>query len=125
MDGKVLNYKVKDICAYDSNIDYDAFGGKPIPYIGWYWRSFNFDNFDRLFGIIPAKETPDGKPIVGFMENNKWDYDYVQADEEEWREIRQLLEIAVDDPTNENLNSVHVAIQNLHDEERLVPCEYE
>lgn len=36
-------------------------------YIGWYWRNVDFTG-----GNIPVGRTEEG--IVGFMQNNKWDY---------------------------------------------------
>lgn len=119
MDSKLLNDKIGNICAYDSSIEFNAFGGKPIPYIGWFWRDVDFDNFDRYFGVIPVDSGYDDdenheKPLVGFMENNKWNYDLLQASEREWKEIRRLLEIAANDSTDENLKVVNDAIQNLY-----------
>ena len=39
--------------------------GKPIPYIGWYWRNVDFNDPVTL---------GDCGMFIGFMENNKWDY---------------------------------------------------
>ncbi len=113
MDGKLLNDKIDTICRVNSGIEFDAFGGKPVPYIGWYWRLVDFDNFDRRFGVMPASENLDNIPLVGFMENNKWGYRSVRATEEQWKEIRRLLEIAADEPSDGNLKAVNDAIQSL------------
>ena len=66
----------------------------------------NFDNFDRLFGVLPGGE-------VGFMQNNKWDYPYVKASEEQWAKIKGLLILAVENTTRDTLEAVDVAIQGL------------
>jgi hypothetical protein len=115
MDGKELNDKIKELCQYDKEKAFIAFGGKPIPYIGWYWRDIDFDNFDRRFGVIPANDKPEGYPLVGFMANNKWFYRSVEATKEQWNEIRRLLEIVADDPTKENLSNLNDKIQGLID----------
>jgi hypothetical protein len=41
--------------------------GKRIPYIGWYWRHIQFSQRD-----VPIGNCGD---FVGFMANNKWDYE--------------------------------------------------
>jgi hypothetical protein len=106
MDSKELNERIEKICD-DDNL-YKAFGGKAIPYVGWFWRDVNFDTEDCLFGVLP-----DGK--LGFMENNKWNYDYHYCEPEDWQEIRRLLEIAVAAPSRESLKAVDDKIQSLRD----------
>lgn len=113
MDSKELNRRIKEICDSDQDYGYEAFGGKPIAYIGWFWRTVDFDREGTyLFGVLPPDEEHD-YPLVGFMENNKWDYDYAQASKEQWTQIKELLIQAVEDPTRENLEAVDMAIQGL------------
>ena len=110
MNSEELNQRIKEIC--NSNTEFDAFGGKPIPFVGWFWREVNFDSETYQFGIIPSDKDYD-HDLVGFMENNKWDYSYVRANKDEWKYIKKLLTCAVEKPTNEKLESVNNAIQDL------------
>lgn len=99
---------------------------KIVPYIGWFWRSVDFDAPAYSFGVIPAG-TPaytmsDGNgtesygprsdaPCVGFMENNKWDYPYTrETTTEEWADIKRRLIALCECPTPENAESVRAAI---------------
>lgn len=107
MTSEELNQRVKQVC--DEVDVFEAFGGKCIPYIGWYWRDVDFDAETYRFGVIPDG---DGS-LIGFMENNKWGYSRVEADETEWAEIKQLLVEAVTDSTVEKLGTVNSAIQTL------------
>ena len=84
-------------------------GGKVVPYIGWFWRTVDFDKPAYSFGIIPGE-------FVGFMENNKWDYEYTrQTTPEEWAEIKGLLEELVANPCREAANAVWNAVQKIGD----------
>lgn len=117
MTSEELNKRIAEICDGESGISFEAFGGKIVPYIGWYWRNVNFDAEDCIFGIIPeCEDEPFGEPhgtLIGFMENNKWGYDAVFAKGEVWKEIRRLLEVAVTEMTNESFRAVNDAIQAL------------
>ena len=116
MNSDELNRRIKVFDGID-DVPYDAFGGKPVPYIGWFWREVNFDRVSPggayEFGAIPVRAEGNDVPLVGFMENNKWGYDYVWADEEQWTEIKRLLVGAVEDPTPKNFERANVAIQSL------------
>lgn len=111
-----LNHRIKVFDDVD-DVPYNAFGGKPVPHIGWFWREVNFDRIDPdgsyLFGVIPAGAEGNDVPLVGFMENDKWGYDYVCANEAQWMEIKRLLVVAVEDPTPKNFERANVAIQAL------------
>jgi len=114
MNSEVLNRKISKICDVPSQ--YEAFGEKSIPYIGWFWRTVNFDADHCWLGILPAMD--DGievndKPRAGFMENNKWDYDTFKVEGDDWEEIKSLLEAAVTKPTTDNLKAVDDKIQSL------------
>ncbi|GAG80631.1 unnamed protein product, partial [marine sediment metagenome] len=53
----------------DYNVDgYTEDSGKIVPYIGWFWRVVPFNEKKLTLGSIPSG-------FIGFMENNKWDYD--------------------------------------------------
>jgi hypothetical protein len=129
MTSKELNEKIYAICDA-KDLPYEAFGGKAIPYIGWFWRNVDFDKDYCLFGMIPGRECPnnhdcdrcmedcDGpetlnKPVVGFMENNKWDYNYIRCDGADWITIKELLVKAVRRPSYENFKAVNEKIQGL------------
>lgn len=107
-----LLYKLDGV----EGLPYEAFGGKAVPYIGWFWRSVWFDEDDYWFGVLPVYdhviETND-KPRLGFMENNKWDYDYCHCPPDKWSEIKRLLGIALLDQTHDNFKAVDDQIQGL------------
>ena len=128
MKSEELNAAIREICddeSFDAEI---ADTGKNIPYIGWFWRTVDFDSETYDFGIIPRgtpswtmssgsdDETHGPRTtavMVGFMENNKWGYPYVHADKDEWANIKELLETAVTERTKESLVAVNTAIQAL------------
>ncbi len=121
MTSAELNEKLASISDEDEKYGYEAFGGKAIPYIGWYWRSVDFDAVDGyLFGILPVVDGLDSNdvPRVGFMENNKWDYDHVRATEAQWSEIKRLLIAVAKNPCRETLSAADYAIQALLTEAR-------
>ena len=116
MDSNELNEQIAAIC--DDDTDYEAFGGKAIPYIGWWWREINFDRESCIFGVIPGDEEDlsgevSGKPLVGFMSRNKWGYDYIHCNGEDWIEIKRLLGAAVVNICRETLRAVDDKIQSL------------
>lgn len=78
--------------------------GKVVPYIGWYWRSVPFREKKLTLGAIP-----DG--AVGFMKNNKWDYDEWETTEEQRDEIVRLLLAAKAKPSDEAFQVVYDYIQ--------------
>jgi hypothetical protein len=109
MKSDELNRRIGEICDYPERCGgFEAFGGKSIPYIGWYWRTVDFDTDKNLwgFGLLPAGE-------VGFMESNKWGYQSFSADEELWKRIKELLIEAVLDPTKKKLGAVYAAVQEV------------
>jgi len=116
MTSKELNEKIVAI-ENREDLDFEAFGGKIIPYIGWFWRDVNFDSEDYYFGILPIYDNnsfdSNDKERLGFMESNKWDYDYKYCPPEIWKEIKFLLEIAVNNSCVENLKAVNDKIQSL------------
>jgi len=118
MNSDELNEVIGEVCDESDEHDFEAFGGKVIPYIGWFWREVDFDEEDYSFGVIPADaefiDCQDGLGNkVGFMENNKWGYPYVQANKEQWKEIKKLLVVAVTEKTVEAFDALNKKIQSL------------
>ena len=116
MTSEELNARLREIEDESERYGYEAFGGKAIPYIGWYWRDVNFDHDGKYpFGILPIMDGLDANdtPRVGFMENNKWDYEYVYAAAEQWAEIKRLLTEVAQRPCRETLAAADAAIQAL------------
>lgn len=78
-----LNDTLNDFVAQltgDETINDDAPHGKPVPFIGWYWR-----NTDFAGGRIPLGwlNQPSEGLFCGVMENNKWGYrERLMTDEE-------------------------------------------
>lgn len=99
MESAELNRRIEELEESDPK-PFIAFGGKAIPYIGSFWRQFDFDTHSPTLGVIPPgpeeldpqREHP---ALVGFMVNNKWDYPRIGLSAEEWAELRRLLEEAV------------------------------
>jgi len=124
MDSNELNKQVRAICEAKEH-PYVAFGGKPIPFIGWWWRSVDWDAEMHWLGVIPSECNDGGPPLVGFMENNKWGYPEIEVYGTEWACIRQLVEAAALEPTADNLRAVDRHMQGLiagqHDKYRELP----
>lgn len=102
-----LNAKIREL----ENLDdppYECFGGKAIPFIGWFWRNVDFDRTPYSFGVIP-----DNPPLVGFMQNNKWGYGYAHASAKQCLEIRGLIEQALISMEHDDFKAVDDAIQGL------------
>lgn len=124
---KDLNQMLRDLDSRDVIADVDRENLKPdnlidtgklIPYIGWFWRTVDFDAATYTFGIIPSGpdyvgDTRNIPGFNGFMQNNKWDYAYTrQTTTEEWENIKNLLCDAVTQPyTKEKFQAVYDAIQ--------------
>lgn len=120
-----INKKIRLICD-NENIGYDVFNdcGKTIPYIGWFWRDVDFDRTKNYyFGILPKYKAEssldEDNPVerVGFMQNNKWDYEYVIANSDEWKIIKDtIIELISDDVVDINkLIKLNNLIQSLND----------
>lgn len=119
MNSEQLNKKIREICDKD---ELSIEGGKCIPYIGWFWRDVDFDAETYSFGIIPTGtgdyfNSPSEAPYVGFMENNKWGYEYTKPlTKTEWVNVKNLLVIAVLNPNRETTGAVHDCIQKFGSE---------
>lgn len=117
MDSEEMNRRIYKLDG-KGDLPYEAFGGKAIPYIGWFWRNVNFDRVDQHsrygFGVIPTGDDGNDRPLIGFMQNNKWDYDYVWANQEQWDEIKRLIVVALTTMAQEDFKHVDETIQALH-----------
>ena len=114
MNSNQLNDAIAEICDKDG-MPYEAFGGKCIPYIGWFWRTVDFDKDSCWFGVMPPLPDNPGKTYVGFMENNKWNYPEIVIAGDDWVRVKELLVIAVLDPTHDNLKAVDDKIHSFVD----------
>ena len=70
MTSKEINDKLNGL----DGKDFDRPGGKAIFYWGWYWRDVDFDDYPYTLCYGSGDED-----IVGFCENNKWGYVYVDV----------------------------------------------
>lgn len=96
-------------------LPYECFGGKPVPYIGWFWRDVDFDTETHWLGVIPAGVESNETNLVGFMENNKWGYPEIKVEREKWAEIKSLLEKALTSMKREDFARLNDTIQALAD----------
>jgi len=94
-------------------------GDKIIPYIGWFWRTVNFDKDHCWLGVLPILDedgTPCGPhdtPRVGFLENNKWNYSMFKIEGDKWQILRTMIGNAVMRPTKERFREVDLYMQSL------------
>jgi len=104
-----LNDRLRDIVDKSETYQFEAFGDKAVAYLGWYWRDVDLERDGGYsFGI-----TPNGN--IGFMENNKWDYNRVHATAEQWDNIRRLIVAVAGNPCRQTLKALNAEIQSLGD----------
>ena len=84
--------------------EYTEGSGKVVPYMGWFWRRVPFREKRLTLGAVPDS-------YIGFMENNKWDYDEWETTEKQRDEIVRLLLVARSAPSNEAFQAVFDYIQ--------------
>ena len=85
--------------------------GKVVPYFGWFWRNVDFT---RPISLGYTNEVGFDVPkFVGFMENNKWGYSEFTCTLEQTENIERLLIEAVENPSDETLQSVFDYMQTL------------
>ncbi len=107
----------------EDDMPYESFGGKAMPYIGWFWRSVDFDSDHIWLGIIPVYEgtlDDNDERRSGFMQNNKWDYESYKIEGEVWQNIKNLIKITCEEPTYNNLKAIDDAIQTTLPEGNIV-----
>ena len=88
----------------DGQEDHNACG-KRVPYIGWYWRHINFSDLSD----IPIGNCGD---FIGFMANNKWDYDERNLTEEEAIKVISYIDEAM--RINQQGGMLNEIIENTH-----------
>ena len=115
MTSDELNAKLRAIDDAEGGLDFDAFGnsGKRLPYIGWFWRDVDWSRDDCVLGIIPRGADGNDKPLVGFMESNKWGYPHIYVCGPAWTNIRDLATQAATSPSIETLRALNEAVQAL------------
>jgi hypothetical protein len=94
MTSQELNEAIEAICG-EAEYSVGVFPretGKAVPYIGWFWRSVDFDR-PISFG--------DCGVFVGFMENNKWGYPEYDLTPEQDAECKRRLRELVAAPSRE------------------------
>jgi hypothetical protein len=94
----------------------DGLGGKNIPYLGWFWRTVDFDAQTCYLGVC---ENEDGEPYyIGFMQNNKWGYDEILCDEEAFTDLKQKITTALKTDNEEDFIIVQQTMQNMKEEKQ-------
>lgn len=112
MDSKILNERIRAVCDEGEQYKVPALAttGKVIPYIGWFWRTVDFDGRPITLGWCSTSKSME---YVGFMENNKWDYAQWQVSGEARDRLKQLLEEAVTEPSVSKFQMVYDYMQTL------------
>jgi len=103
LDNQHLNDKVSEL-ADDERFTVKGLEGtgKAVPYMGFGWRSVDFDSPINL---------GDNDRFIGFMENNKWGYDEWVISEEQTKEVRDLVSEVVRSPSNQTLQRLYDYLQ--------------
>ena len=108
LSGEDLNKAIREL---ETQFENDMPHSKPIPYMGWFWRTVNFDADRCSFGLCPNGT---GKPpFVAFMENNKWGYSSITIDGNNWNAIKAVLQVAARERTLASVRAAYDAIQAL------------
>jgi hypothetical protein len=109
MTSKEINDKISELDLLENKIYESCIGGKIIPYIGWFWRNVDWDKERYWLGILEDED----EVKIGFMENNKWDYAYVEASPEKCKEIKEAILIALDSLNPNDFKIIDDLIQGL------------
>ena len=118
-ESTILNKQIEKLDSGES-LAYEPFGGKVIPYIGWYWRTVDFTAKDYSFGILPVCDNifeENDKPRVAFMENNKWGYDYCYCPPEKWNELIVAIKQSLKSRTKDHFVKIESIMQSLIDKD--------
>lgn len=103
MDSDILNDRIRELENKDAFFGGPmAKHGKALPYIGWFWRTVDFDQPITL---------GDCGGFIGFMENNKWGYEEWVTTPEQSATIRQLVDVVVTNPGPATLQSLFDFVQ--------------
>lgn len=126
MNSKEINDKICKLDDIDPPIYESCIGEKLIPYIGWCWRTVNFDAATYYLGVVPPIEDDEweqnDRHKVGFMENNKWGYHEFKIDKVTWSNLKRLIVTAVEEETKEAFKMVDDYMQSLLPEIYKVNC---
>lgn len=76
--------------------------GKVVPYVGWFWRTVDFD---ARITLALCEEW------AGFCEKNKWGYDEALLSVEASARVRAACETFVTTPAKESAAEVYATIQ--------------
>ena len=118
MNEQELNDAIDALCAQwiDGGPFSVSWEGKPIPYIGWYWRYVHFDSEQwepHRLGIIHSRMSDNRGNLVGFMESNKWGYPEFEVPDQEWKELRAIIVDCATAPSAEKCQAVFDKLQSL------------
>jgi len=113
MTSKEINDRIDELSLRDDRIYESILGEKLIPYIGWFWRTVDFDKDYCWLGIIPNEGNSGAKkPLIGFMVNNKWDYDSIKVHGDLWTSIKDAIITAILSENPEDFKYVDELIQS-------------
>ena len=115
MDSDELNKRLYAISMQAKENDYECWpeSGKLVPYIGWFWRRVDWDRQTCNLGVIPPNADGNNEALVGFMENNKWDYPSFHVEGDEWEKLRQKVEVLVINPTQAGCDELREFMNSL------------
>lgn len=113
MTSKQLNDRIRELEDIDPRPYESVLGDKLVPYIGWVWRAVDFDDDYYFFGVVPAGVEDNLTNLVGFMENNKWNYRSIRVDGEIWVSIKLALAKALTTVEPADFKAVDDIIQSL------------
>lgn len=117
-----LNAAISEVCD-DTSVGFEAYGGKTIPYIGWYWRTVDFDADGYSFGVMPDRTWDSVAHARGFMESNKWGYPSTRkTTPEEWKVIKDALRKATASRDPEDFAFANLLIQSVPVKEASPSC---
>jgi hypothetical protein len=83
--------KDEDLNQILDTVDRDSNGDKPIPYIGWLWKTIDFTQPISI-AVIPKEVIHTNYHYVGLVFDNLWKYPEYKLSNEEISQLRDLLE---------------------------------
>lgn len=122
MNSEDINKDIIEIDGHGCNDDpvyRSCIGEKIIPYIGWFWRTVDFDSDSCYLGILPILQDEDGigesndELKVGFMEKNKWFYDEFEVKGPQWETLKELIVNAIEKKDADSFRAVDSYMQSL------------
>jgi hypothetical protein len=111
----IIDYHYNSFCSHHADNKDEggqALPGKRIPYMGWFWRGIRFSNDIPIGrGMSPDNS---GRPFIGFMANNKWDYPERYLTEVERLRVLAYLDKAIASYRRDK-DAMGLALQELWD----------